>query len=322
MIYKITENRWNNSKGQKRVDEYGQKWMKFVTGTGESWERVEFANLEISPLRGVRTIESPWEGNCYKKPWDYEITAAVPCLGTVETLPIVIELLRLQTIRPYIMIIDTGSTEEELKAVEKFRDPDIEVHSIRLNGVRHPSDYPAMAMDLAFALCRSSYCFATHADVFLRKRTFLEEVLELCKTKSPAVGYELSERAHADWKGMISHTASMYDMKIMDQIGFGWSLRRLCHQYDIVDYRPDPMRPNWPDTEILGNYVLKQHDIQPYLLGPEGNMQRTLDENIDHFRSLTAAKLYSPKYYLKVKEWYEDARKQALQRIERWREEV
>jgi hypothetical protein len=178
-----------------------------------------------------------------------------------------------------------------------------------------------MAMDLAFAICRSPYCFATHADVFLRKRTFLEEVLQLCKIKSPVVGYELSERAHKDWRGMVSHTASMYDMRVMDKIGFGWSLRRLCHQYDIVDYAPDPTKPNWPDTEILGNYILRQSDITPCLIGHEGNMQRTYDENIDHFRSLTAAKLYSPTYYQQVKQWYKHAREEALERIEIWQRE-
>src|SRR5690606_25477504 len=123
--------------------------------------------------------------------------------------------------------------------IQKFRSEDVEVHSIRLNGCRHPSDYPAMAMDLAFSVCRTEYIFATHADVFLRRKDFIEYLLNLCNKENPAVGYELSPRSHEDWKGMISHTASMYHMPTMDEIGFGWSLRRLCNGFGIVNYEPD-----------------------------------------------------------------------------------
>jgi hypothetical protein len=110
----------------------------------------------------------------------------------------------------------------------------------------------------------------------------------------------------------------MYHIKTMDKIGFGWSLRRLCHMHDIVNYKPDPMRPNWPDTEILGNYILRNNNITPYLIGSEENGIRHIDENIDHFSSYTSAKLYSPPYFKKAKEWYEDAKLQAIQRIKEW----
>jgi hypothetical protein len=219
------------------------------------------------------------------------------------------------------MIIDTGSTDKNLRLTEDMRSGDVEVHSIRLNGVRHPSDYPAMAMDMAFSLCRTEYLFATHSDCFLRSRSVLSDFLNLCKTRSPVVGYELSPRAHEDWVGMVSHTASMYHMPTMDKIGFGWSLRRLCNRYGIVDYKPDPNKPNWPDTEILGNYILRDNKIVPHLVGKEGNQCRTLDDHIDHFRSYGAAKMYSPDYYPKVSEWYHSAKKEALERIDEWSRE-
>ena len=276
--------------------------------------------LEFAPLRGHSKNDKPWEGNCQKKPWEYEITAIIPCLDTYELLSTGIELLRLQTIQPFIIIIDTGSTEEQLEKIIGLRDEDVEVHSIRLNGTPHPSDFPAMAMDLAFSLCRTEYLFATHADCYLRRRDFLEYLLDLCKTKSPAVGYELTERAHEDWKGMLSHTASMYHMPIMDKIGFGWSLRRLCNNFNIKDYSPDPLKPNWPDTEILGNYILRKNKIKPYLIGGEKNIERTVDENIDHFRTYTAGKLYSPEFYEVTKSWYKKAKKEAEQRIEEWKQ--
>ena len=310
---KISRKRWKES--AKRAE--GGKnyiWLDREARYAE----VEICNYEISPAYGASTEKSPWEGTCGKKPWEYSVTAVIPCLNTPETLPICIEILRLQTCRPFIMIIDTGSTERNLRLTEENRSEDVEIHSIRLNGVRHPSDYPAMAMDAAFSLCRTEYLFATHSDCFLRKRTVLEDFMALCRDKSPVVGYELSPRAHEDWKGMVSHTATMYHMPTMDRIGFGWSLRRLCNRYGIVDYRPDPSKPNWPDTEILGNYILRENKIEPHLVGPEGNHCRTLDENIDHFRSYGAAKMYSPDYYPKVREWYHSAKKEALMRIEEW----
>jgi hypothetical protein len=314
---KISKSRWDETNEKKKKVEDGKYFIKIETEN--RWEEVEeFIPVDISPIYGNLTVANPWEGSCKKKPWEYEVTAVIPCLNTSETLHICVELLRLQTVRPFILLIDTGSIHEHLEKTLALRAEDVEVHSIALNGVLHPSDYPAMAMDLAFTLCRTPYLFATHADCFLRRRNLLEDFVELCKTKSPAVGYELSPRAHHDWKGMLSHTASMYDMKVMDKIGFGWSLRRLCNEFGIVNYKPDPMRPNWPDTEILGNYILKENNIVPHLVGGEENQSRTLDDNIDHFRSYTSGKMYSPPYFKQVKEWYDSAKAEALKRIEEW----
>lgn len=317
---KISANRWNAAKEQHRREINGEKFIWCCTES--DWKKVELGDVEISPIYGELTITNPWEGNCHKKPWEYDVTAVIPCLNTSETLPICIELLRLQTNRPYILIIDTGSIEEHLVPTLALRAEDVEVHSIALNGVRHPSDYPAMAMDLAMTLCRTEYLFATHADCFLRRRDLIENILRLCQSTSPVVGYELTPRGHADWQGMVSHTASMYHMPTMDKIGFGWSLRRLCNDHGIVDYSPDPMRPNWPDTEILGNYILRREGITPLLIGKEENLKRTLDENIDHFRSYTAAKMYSPDHFRQSVEWYNDARASALSRIEQWKKEA
>ena len=273
----------------------------------------------IAPIRDDLNNSIPWEGDCVNRPWSYQITAVVPVIDTVEELKVCVELLQLQTIQPFIIIIDTGSTEANYKEIEKLRSEDIEVHSIRLNGVLHPSDLPAMAMDLGFSLCRSDYLFATHSDCFLRRINLLEDMLDSCLNKSPVVGYEITKRMHKDWEGMVSHTCSMYHMKTMDKIGFGWSLRRLANTFNIEDYRPHPTRPNWPDTELLGNYILRNNSIKPEIIGKEENFMRTLDENIDHFRSYTSGKLYSHEYYNISHQWYLDARKQALERIEDWK---
>jgi hypothetical protein len=276
--------------------------------------------MEIAPLKKRKTIDSPWEGNCKKKPWNYTVTAMIPVLDTFEELKICVDILRLQTEQPFIMIIDTGSCNEELEKIMTMRDEDLEVHSIRVNGAMHPSDFPAWAMDMSFSLCRTKFAFATHADCFIRRRELISDMLELCKQHS-VVGYEISPRPHSDWKGMVSHTATMYHMPTMDKIGFGWSLRRLANIYNIADYKPSPFRPNWPDTEILGNYILRKFDISPYLIGSEDNFVRNKDDNIDHCRSITSGKLYSPPYMEKANEWLLDAKLEAKKRIEMWRKQ-
>ncbi len=282
--------------------------------------------MAIAPLRNKSVEERPWEGDCLKKPWEYKVTAAIPVLDTYESLKICVEILKLQTVKPYIVIIDTGSKKENLEKINSLADEDVEVHSLRLNGVCHPSDFPAMAMDLAQAVCRTEFMFATHADVFLMKNDFIEYLLNYCgchlDDKYPAVGYEISPRQHDDWVGMISHTASMYHMETMDKIGFGWSMRRLSSLYDIKDYKPNPTRPNWPDTEILGNVILRQYNLPVKLIGKEDNFQRNKDKYIDHCRSLTSGLLYSPEYYSQVSIWLEEAKEDALSRIETWQKEI
>lgn len=307
MSYKSIDHKllkWANQKQDKKINKLPIKPMKG----------------RISPLKGKLTVDSPWEGDCSPKPWEYEITAVIPTLDTFDTLELAVKILDLQTIKPYIIIIDTGSCDEELDKIEQLRNESLEVHILKLNGTRHPSDYPAIAMDLAFSLCRTPFLFATHADCFLRKRNFLEELLLLCKNKSPAVGYRLSPRPHKDWEFMVSHTASMYHMATMDKIGFGWSLRRLCNIFDIKDMKPNPETPNWPDTEILGNYILKKNNIKPLLIGDEGNFCRNLDENIDHVRTYTSAKLYSPPHLAKLRDWLISAKSEAEKRILEWKQ--
>jgi len=274
-----------------------------------------------APIKGPPANKG-WEGACTKKPWDYKVTVAIPVLDTPDELELVVELLRLQTEKPFIFLIDTGSEPEICDRIQKMRAEDLEVQVLRLHGVEHPSDFVAMAMDLAFTCCRTDYLFATHADCFLRRRDFLEYMLNLTDENNPVVGYEISPRQHNDWKGMISHTASMYHMPTMDKIGFGWSIRRLCNLFGLKSKKPDPMKPNWPDTELLGNYILKSYKITPKLIGSEENFKPTIDGNIYHARTLTSGKLYCPEYYLMAKRWAEQAMEEARVNIAKWTQEI
>lgn len=296
--------------------DYFELWER---GFGPGQLHTEQSHDWVAPVRDLALSKKPWQGPPCRKPWSYTVTAVVPVLDTIETIPTVVELLRLQTEKPFIILIDTGSTEENLATIQKMRSHDVEVHSLRVHGVRHPSDFPAMAMDLAFAICRTRYMFATHADCFLMRQNVLEELLELCRTQSPVVGHQLSPRKHDDWKWMVGHTCLMLDMFVMDEIGAGWSMRRLSRRYGLEDYAPDPMRPSWPDTEMLLNYTLREHGIDPHFTGTEENNVRNQDGYIDHCRSLTAGLLYSPNYYAKARGWAIDAIEKAKLRIADWK---
>lgn len=139
------------------------------------------------------------------------------------------------------------------------------------------------------------------------------------RNQSPVVGYELSPRKHKDWQGMFGHTCTMFDMAVMDEIGAGWSMRRLARLFGVECHEPDPRRPNWPDTELLLNFLIRRHGIKPHLIGHEENHVRNRDENIDHCRSLTAALLYNETRYRQVRVWAEEAMAEARERIEQWR---
>lgn len=268
--------------------------------------------------RESRVFEKAHEGSLKQKPWEYAVEAVIPVLDTPDTLPLVVELLRLQTVRPYIVLIDTGSTPENFVKIEALRADDTEVHSLRFGGMRHPSDFPAVAMDLAFSMCRSDYLFTTHADVFLRRRDVIEELLGLCDPINPAVGYQMSPREHDDWQRMVSHTCSMFNVPVMDSIGGGWSLRRLCNIHGL-DHKPNVFGANWPDTEILVNYLLWENGFEAQLIGTEGNHCRVVDERIDHCRTLTAGRLYSPSYAVQCEAWVKDALAEAEERVMQWR---
>ena len=281
---------------------------------------MKFENL--APSRNKKVEDSPWQGECRVKPWEYRVTAVIPVIDTPESLDLCVGLLRLQTERPYIVVIDTGSQRPHIDQILDMHAEDLEVHCVRHNGVLHPSDPVCVAMDMAQSLCRTEYMFATHSDAFLVRRDYIEWVMSMCGLESdglsPAVGYEMSPRGHDDWQGMVSHTATMYHMPTLDKIGFGWSMRRLANMCGIPSQEPHPDRPNWPDTERLGNMIMREHGISPRIIGKEHNFARNKDENIDHARSISLGMLYAPDYHKTASEWFENAKKDAGERIKLW----
>lgn len=273
----------------------------------------------IAPA-GTADLERKHEGRCARKPREYNVTAAIPHLNTPGPLRIVIELLRLQTERPYIIVVDTGSSPENLAQLEAMRCEDVEIHYVAAHGYCHTSEPVAVALDLAQALCRTKYMFHTHSDLFLRRRDFLENVLRMTNANTPVVGYRMSPRdwATTEWEWMVGHAALMLYMPSIHRIGATWSMQRMHEAYDI----PWDNKGGWPDTETGFNYVLRDHGVKPVFLGHDRNFERQVDDNIDHVRSYPGARLYSAHsggHLEKAENWMRDAMKEAIERINLWR---
>ena len=270
-----------------------------------------------APVRGGAPLDKPWEGVHERKPWDFACEVVLPCLDCNDMIEEVVALWRLQTVKPYLVLIDTGSTPKNLEKLMAMRADDLEVHSLRFNGVHHPSDFPAVAMDLAFSMCRTEKLVASHTDVFLRHQHVLESLLWNCQTLRPAVGYQMTEREHPGWEKVVSHTLSAFHMPTMWKIGAGWSLARLCARRGIGHW-PNSQLRNMPDTEVLLSDILEENGIKPFFIGTEKNEEQTVDKHIRHVRSRTGAQLYSPAHMAKTDVWLAEALVEARQNIMGW----
>lgn len=266
-----------------------------------------------------RSGAAVWQGSLAKKPWDYAVTAVIPHLNTPELLAVNIDLLRSQTMRPYILIVDTGSCASLFNSagmLEPFRAPDVEIHYLAHHGVRHSSEPVTMAMDAAFAVCRTKYLYCTHADALLMRRDYLSDLAALLHDDVAAAGYEMSERSHLtqDWRGMVSHTATMLFMPLIRSRGVSWSMRRAVDEFGC----DDSCVAGWPDTETAFNLSLRRAGLRAVLIGTEANGVRQTDSNIDHIRSYPSLKRDDPNMLTIRRGDYEDALRQAQARLLAW----
>lgn len=255
-----------------------------------------------------------WEGTGQVKPWDRRVTATFAHLETPDLVGAVIGLLRLQTVPPHIIVVDTGSTQETCDQLERHRADDVEIHYIRSHGYLHSSAPVAAACDLAQALCTTEYLFLTHVDCFLRNRSYIEERLAQCDQHHPVVGYQMSPRGETDqWRGMVSHTATVLHMPTWHRLGITWSFQRTLADFDMTT-----SGVGWPDTETGVNLQLRALGIVPVLIGDETNYERHVDPNIDHCRSYPVSQLYLPDYHRNAQQWVDAALVEAHARIDKW----
>ena len=257
---------------------------------------------------------------------NYSVTVAIPHLNTLDELKLAVELWRYQTARPYFIIVDTGSPWKVVEQLEAMRADDLEVHYIRGDGYCHSSDPVAAAMDLAFTRVRGSFCLSTHADVFPRRRDFLAWMIAQCgdgrttqegRPTWPVVGWEMSPRPGTDlWRGVVSHTATVWHVPTMRRIGLQWSLERY---YDMTRRAFTPT-VGWPDTESGPAECLRRSWIIPKILGPEPNFELHRTEWFDHARSITGARAGYANADLarRIEEYAAHAVAEARTRLDEW----
>lgn len=262
--------------------------------------------------------ERPFEGTCARKPWEHEVTAVIPTLNSHERLELVVELLRLQTVRPFIVVVDTGSAPGRYDLIESMRAEDLEVHQMRLNGVEHSSEPVAMAMDWGLARCPTRFMFCTHDDCFLMSRETLR-IFRDHAAQHVAAGHRLTRRPHDDWNRMVGHTALMLDADWIRDHGVTWDMRRAVRRFGTARPRREEQYGNWPDTEIGLNYLLWSHGVKPYITGEEQNFARNTDGLIDHCRSTGSASLYSRGYATLHADRLSQAMIDAQRRVSAWR---
>lgn len=260
-------------------------------------------------------IFAGWAGKAERKPHDYRITAAIPHLDTLDPLKVCIEVLRAQTERPYIVVVDTGSPCNVRAELEAMRAEDLEVHFIAGNGYRHASEPVALALDFAQDRCPTDLLFHTHADCFLRRHDFLADMARRCTAENPVIGYRMSPRKGVeDWREMVSHTATTLFMPAIRSIGARWSMQRM-HSHHGVPWQIDGIPGGWPDTETGFGFMLRDAGIVPEFIGDDINQKRQVDDNLDHVRSYAGSKLYEESYHARAASWMIEAIADARARI-------
>ena len=258
------------------------------------------------------------------KPWlEHRLTVCIAHLEMPEFLFAVCQLWLLQTIKPFILVMDTGSTSKASQGLleELESHPSIEVARLGIvSGVQHSSDRVAHAMDYGFSRCPTEFLLSTHLDLFVQRRDIAERMMQLCDAQTPVVGWEMSPRGAGE-KGILNgslsdgipgHMLTMFHMPTMDCIGAGWSLRRGHHCFGLPREKNDIS--GWPDTEVCLGKVLEQNGIVPHLIGRETNASFQATEDWIHLRSATEKRLVHggfPEQYLtayqatisRIREW-------------------
>lgn len=258
----------------------------------------------LAPLRGVDPHRRPWEGSCNRRPWQYRVTAVIPHVDRPELLAAVVETLRAQSERPYILAVDCGSTDAHRDAVLALEAEDLEVMLLRPRAWRYTSEPVTCAMDMAFARCETELLYGTHVDVFLKRPDYLEWLASQCDAQTPVVGYQMSPRKGTEgWRTVTSHTASMYHMPTARKLGVTWSLQRAVEMLGML---PDDVGNGWPDTETAPALVYAAAGVgvrwaddsmsdgpSVLMVGTEPNDPYE-DANLVHVRSATSMGLYWP----------------------------
>ncbi|HEV3003069.1 MAG TPA: glycosyltransferase family A protein, partial [Pirellulales bacterium] len=233
-----------------------------------------------------------WEGPLANRPGEFRVTALVPHCDTPELLKLCLGFLKRQTEVPYIMVVDSGSTDAKLPELLALRDDGVEIHQVNCHGTDHPVSAVAYAMDLGLAACRSEFLWCLHSDCFVTNRKMLAELL--AKAGAPAagrhaaIGYRTMPKPDecGECRNMVSHTCTLLHVPTLDDFDVTWSMRRLRRHAENAG------RQVHIDTEMALNYRLLDRGVVPLILGDETFDEIETDANRVHLRAATARRIY------------------------------
>jgi len=292
-------------------------WQNAESDAGPHLNHTRFRNSSTDLLKSKSLLE-PWH--------EYPLTVCIPYFDTPDLLRVTVRLWQLQVNRPFLLIVDTGSTSQESAILLDQLQAERGVEVARLgihSAVEHLSDRVSIGMDYAFSRCPTEYLLATHVDVFPRHRDLVGKFLEACSATTPVVGWEMSPRGPGPTgltdghlsDGIPGHALTIFHIPTMDRIGAGWTLRRAHHVYGLP--RGHTEIHGWPDTEVCLGRLLDEHGISPVFLGRETNADLQETDDWVHARSSTVQLLLLRQY----RDRRASAYLQALARLRDWEQQ-
>lgn len=242
----------------------------------------------VAPCGGAK---ADWRGRLVRQPWQYELAVCLPHLECLDLLDTALACWRHQTVSPYLIVVDTGSSAETRGRLERRRNVDCEIHYVAAHAWHHSSAPVSAACDLATAVCQCPYLLYTHCDVFPRRYDLLDLLLAQVSPAAPVLGYQMSPRPGTrQWMETPSHTLTLCHVPWLLEHRITWTLRAACHRDDawllnIV---------GWPDTESQFGFGLRAEGLEYQCLGPEVNQTPYETDLLVHWRSAPTLRHYMP----------------------------
>lgn len=269
---------------------------------------VDMESRDICLTAPDRNVLNPkrWEGAVSEKPWSFPVSVAIPHLGeSLRLLKTSVQSWRAQTVRPFLDVRDTGSPIGAWRDLLGMEAEDLEVNLSRWRAQRRGIDYVSLAYQHAMDDCRTPYLILTHDDVLPTSQTLVKELLSLCNSRTPVVGYK---RILPLGEEILSSSLIVLHMRTMDKLRATCSLRWYEMTHEVES---DHSLVELPLTACL-----READVPIKFIGEDTRAFRQTDQRIDHVGSYTFSSLYNPT--IDVEQHAESAISDAEQRLRLW----
>lgn len=238
-------------------------------------------------------IANPTGHKMAQKTFEPTTTIIVPTAASSPTLTSVINTHDRQTESHRTILIETSGDPQAYfnLTINQSERKNTRILAIEPEENCHPCRVITEAIDIGIAICDTEWAFLTHDDVWLNDTNLLKRLIEIAENAGvPIVGYEMSPRGHCteEWRGMVSHTATLLHTPTMQGLGMRWSL---VEAHQTTPWSKE--KPGWPDTETNFGRQVKRLQIPQFFIGHETNDRHFEDDNITHRRSLTSHRVHS-----------------------------